>query len=86
MFVLTFSPLSEKVNTNMGRNHQQVKKSTLGKIVNNHRLLFEVFHSVNKGWCFSLRASLVDQSAARGASANFEVAKIAAKYVAKEAA
>ena len=35
MFVLTFSPLGEKVNTNMALIHQQVKKSTLGKIVNN---------------------------------------------------
>ena len=37
MFVLTFSPLGEKVNTNMALIHRQVKKSTLGKIVNNHR-------------------------------------------------
>ena len=36
MFVLTFSPLGEKVNTNMALIHRQVKKSTLGKIVNNH--------------------------------------------------
>ena len=38
MFVLTFSPLGEKVNTNMALIHRQVKKSTLGKIVNNHRV------------------------------------------------
>ena len=37
MFVLTFSPLGEKVNTNMALIHRQVKKSTLGKIVNNYR-------------------------------------------------
>ena len=37
MFVLTFSPLGEKVNTNMALIHRQVKKSTLGKIVNNHQ-------------------------------------------------
>ena len=37
MFVLTFSPLGEKVNTNMALIHRQVKKSTLGKIVNNCR-------------------------------------------------
>ena len=36
MFVLTFSPLGEKVNTNMALIHRQVKKSTLGKIVNNY--------------------------------------------------
>ena len=42
MFVLTFSPLGEKVNTIMVLIHQPVKKSTLGKIVNNHqRLLIE---------------------------------------------
>ena len=35
MFVLTFSPLGEKVNTNMVLIHQQVKKSNLGKIVKN---------------------------------------------------
>ena len=40
MFVLTFSPLGEKVNTNMALIHRQVKKSTLGKIVNNHRWHF----------------------------------------------
>ena len=34
--MLTFSPLGEKVNTNMALIHRQVKKSTLGKIVNNH--------------------------------------------------
>ena len=34
--MLTFSPLGERVNTNMALNHRQVKKSTLGKIVNNH--------------------------------------------------
>ena len=39
MFVLTFSPLGEKVNTNMALIHRQVKKSTLGKIVNNHPIL-----------------------------------------------
>ena len=38
MFVLTFSPLGEKVNTDMALIHRQVKKSTLGKIVNNHRI------------------------------------------------
>ena len=38
MFVLTFSPLGEKVNTNMALIHRQVKKSTLGKIVNNYPL------------------------------------------------
>ena len=37
MFVLTFSPLSEKVNTIMVLIHQPVKKSTLGKIVKNCR-------------------------------------------------
>ena len=37
MFVLTFSPRGEKVNTNMALIHGQVKKSTLGKIVNNYR-------------------------------------------------
>ena len=31
MFVLTFSPLGEKVNTIMVLIHQPVKKSTLGK-------------------------------------------------------
>ena len=41
MFVLTFSPLGEKVNTNMALIHRQVKKSTLGKIVNNHPQNFE---------------------------------------------
>ena len=40
MFVLTFSPLGEKVNTNMALIHRQVKKSTLGKIVNNYPFLF----------------------------------------------
>ena len=35
MFVLTFSPLGEKVNTIMVLIHQPVKKSTLGKIVKN---------------------------------------------------
>ena len=35
MFVSTFSPLREKVYTNMVLIHQQVKKSTLGKIVKN---------------------------------------------------
>ena len=35
MFLLTFSPLGEKVYTNMGFIHQQVKKSTLAKIVKN---------------------------------------------------
>ena len=39
MFVLTFSPLGEKVNTNMALIHRQVKKSTLGKIANNHHPL-----------------------------------------------
>ena len=42
MFVITFSPLGEKVNTNMALIHRQVKKSTLGKIVNNYLLPF--FH------------------------------------------
>ena len=37
MFVLTFSPSGEKVNTNMVLVHREVKMSTLGKIVNNHR-------------------------------------------------
>ena len=37
MFVLTFSPLGEKVNTIMVLIHQPVKKSTLGKIVKNCR-------------------------------------------------
>ena len=47
-------------------------------------LLFEVLHSIYKGWCFLLRAALVpDQSTARGVSANFEVAKIAAKKLQK---
>ena len=36
MFVLTFSPSGEKVNTNMVLVHREVKMSTLGKIVNNH--------------------------------------------------
>ena len=35
MFLLTFSPLGEKVYTNMVFIHQQVKKSTLAKIVKN---------------------------------------------------
>ena len=35
MFVLTFSPLGEKVNTIMVLIHQPVKKSTLGKIIKN---------------------------------------------------
>ena len=39
MFVLTFSPSGEKVNTNMVLVHREVKMSTLGKIVNNHRLV-----------------------------------------------
>ena len=39
MFVLTFSPSGEKVNTNMVLVHREVKMSTLGKIVNNHPLL-----------------------------------------------
>ena len=45
MFVLTFSPLGEKVNTNMALIHRQVKKSTLGKIVNNypHKWQFNVY-------------------------------------------
>ena len=48
--MLTFSPLGEKVNTNMALIHQQVKKSTLGKIVNNHpRLLTQlIYPSVTK--------------------------------------
>ena len=41
MFVLTFSPLGEKVNTNMALIHRQVKKSTLGKIVNNHLKIYQ---------------------------------------------
>ena len=36
MFVLTFSPSGEKVDTNMVLVHREVKMSTLGKIVNNH--------------------------------------------------
>ena len=35
--MLTFSPLGEKVNTNMVLTHPPVKKSTLGKIVKNCR-------------------------------------------------
>ena len=42
MFVLTFSPLGEKVNTNMALIHRQVKKSTLGKIVNNHPMFWNL--------------------------------------------
>ena len=42
MFVLTFSPLGEKVNTNMAFIHRQVKKSSLGKIVNNYRTWLEL--------------------------------------------
>ena len=37
MFVLTFSPSGEKVNTNMVLVHREVKMSTLGKIVNNYQ-------------------------------------------------
>ena len=56
MFVLTFSPLGEKVNTNMALIHRQVKKSTLGKIVNNYRILglvtrlhpFTLFYKVGR--------------------------------------
>ena len=40
MVVITFSPLSEKVNKNMALIHRQVKKSTLGKIVNNYPAYF----------------------------------------------
>ena len=43
MFVLTFSPLGEKVNTIIVLIHQPVKKSTLGKIVKNCPL-FYTFH------------------------------------------
>ena len=60
----------------------QLNKENLSLVANFSCLLFEVLHSVYKGWCFSLRP---DQSAARGVSANFEVVKIVAKKVAKEA-
>ena len=60
----------------------QLNKENLGLATNLSCLLFETLHSVYKGWCFSLRP---DQSAARGVSANFEVVKIVAKKVAKEA-
>ena len=50
MFVLTFSPLGEKVNTDMALIHRQVKKSTLGKIVNNYRLFKQLWKAYkNKG-------------------------------------
>ena len=45
MFVLTFSPVGEKVNTNMALIHRQVKKSTLGKIVNNYHI-FDTFQDL----------------------------------------
>ena len=63
----------------------QLNKENLSLVANFSCLLFEVLHSVSKGWYFSLRASLVDQSTARGVSANFELVKIVAKKVAKEA-
>ena len=46
MFVLTFSPLGEKVNTIMVLVHQPVKKSTLGKIVKNCCFLFLHFQTL----------------------------------------
>ena len=65
----------------------QLNKENLSLVANFSCLLFEVLHSVSKGWCFSLRAALVpDQSAARGVSVNFEVVKIVAKSCKRGAA
>ena len=50
MFVLTFSPLGEKVNTIMVLIHQPVKKSTLGKIVKNCRRDLSIVMSFLGGW------------------------------------
>ena len=64
----------------------QLNKENLSLVANFSCLLFEVLHTVYKGLCFSLRAALVpDQSAARRVSANFQLVKIVAKKVAKEA-
>ena len=55
----------------------QLNKENLSLVANFSCLLFEVLHSVSKGWCFSLRTALVpDQSAACRVSADFKLAKI----------
>ena len=56
--MLTFSPLGEKVNTIMVLIHQQVKKSTLGKIVKNCRIVFD---NVRKGEKLACVKNLVKQ-------------------------
>ena len=58
----------------------QLNKENLSLVANFSCLLFEVLHSVYKGWCFRYELLLYQIKAQRsGVSANFELAKKVAK-------